>query len=51
MAERSVVYTDEHDINSAVPGSFEFVHNGRARGERILGALIGQSPAQRRNPS
>jgi len=32
-------------------GFFEFVHNVRARGERLLGALIGQLLAPPRNPS
>ena len=32
-------------------GFFEFVHNVRARGKRLLGALIGQLLAPPRNPS
>ncbi len=32
-------------------GFFEFVHNVRARGNRLLGALIGQLLAPPRNPS
>jgi transposase len=32
-------------------GSFEFVHNVRARGKRLLAALIGQLLAPPRNPS
>ncbi len=33
------------------PGFFEFAHNVRARGKRLLGALIGQLLAPPRNPS
>ena len=32
-------------------GFFEYVHNVRARGKRLLGALIGQLLAPPRNPS
>jgi transposase len=32
-------------------GFFEFIHNVRARGKRLLGALIGQLLAPPRNPS
>jgi hypothetical protein len=32
-------------------GFFEFVHNVRARGKRLLGALIGQLLAPPCNPS